>query len=433
MKKTIILGAGLSGLSTAYHLNKYNQKYSLYEKEDKVGGLSKSIKIKNFIFDYTGHFLHFKYDYTRNLVFKLLKNNIKKIKRKSTVYILNQYIDYPFQINFKQLSNEKIVKECEEGLLKAKGCKKYEIIETSNKNFEEWIYRNYGDGIAKYFMIPYNKKLWKIPLNKILLKGTSKYIPDTRKESRKESMEGYGYNVFFYYPDKGGIGVLPDSFANGLKNIYLNKEIETIDIGKKTIKTKNKIIDNYDYLVSTVPLPDLINMLEDVPSKIKKAGNSLKYISLIGFNLGIDRSNISPYHWIYFPENEFIFYRVGFYSNISSNLSPLKTSSLYVEVSFKPDKKISKERLLKRIKDDLLKINILKKSDRFLVESLIEIKYAYVVFDLNYDKNLNLIMDFLKEKNIYPIGRYGRWTYSSMEDAILDGKMISEKIVYEKT
>ncbi|MFH1824766.1 MAG: FAD-dependent oxidoreductase [Candidatus Firestonebacteria bacterium] len=420
MKKTVILGAGLSGLSTAYHLQKYNQEYSLYEKDDKVGGLSKSIRIKDFSFDWTGHFLHFKNDHVKSLVFKLLKGNMKEIKRKSAVYISNQYINYPFQANFTQLNNEKIIKECEEGLLKIKRLKGY-------KNFKEWIYGNYGDGVAKYFMIPYNKKLWRFPLNKILPTGTTRYIPDTSKESKK-SRKSYGYNILFYYPAKGGIGCLADSLAKGLKNTCLNKDISNINAEKKTIKTKNRIMDNYDYLVSTIPLPELINMIKDVPSKVKKAAGSLRSVSLFGLNLGINRPNISPYHWIYFPEHKFIFYRAGFYSNISSDLNPTGTSSLYVEVSLKPDEKMSKQRLIGKIKEDLLKANILKKSDKILVENSIEIKYAYVVFDLNYNKNLKLIMDFLKEKNIYSIGRYGRWTYSSMEDAILDGKVVAEEI-----
>ena len=158
--KIIVIGAGVAGLSTAYHLKR---DYEIFEKEKNAGGLARSREVDGFIFDYAGHIFFTKDNYALNLVNKLIGNNFHFQTRNSWVYSKNTYTRYPFQANTFGLPVE-VVKKCVLGVIKAR-YGNYKRLKPSN--FKEWIYYTFGDGIAEHFMIPYNKKLWTIPLEEM--------------------------------------------------------------------------------------------------------------------------------------------------------------------------------------------------------------------------------------------------------------------------
>jgi hypothetical protein len=144
--------------------------------------------------------------------------------------------------------------------------------------------------------------------------------------------------------------------------------------------------------------------------------------------LGIEARTVSDQHWIYFPEKEIPFYRVGLYTNFSSELAPAKCSSLYVEVSYLPGDSLNQPDALERVYDGLKACGLLKNKDHIIVENIIDIPYAYVIHDDSRCKNLPKIMDYLNKHDIFSIGRYGGWQYMSMEDALLQGKELAESI-----
>ncbi|MEI7904536.1 MAG: FAD-dependent oxidoreductase, partial [Candidatus Firestonebacteria bacterium] len=319
IKKTAVIGAGLAGLSAAYHLKKAGIETWLFEKAGHPGGLSASSVKNGFIFDFTGHFFHFKEDYAKEFVFGLPGCPLKSIKRNAGILINGQIIDYPFQANFSQMKDKAAVKECEEGLKNRKERENY-------GSFKDWILGTYGEGIARRFMFPYNSKLWAYDLDCILPAGTSSYIPDTKKKQ-----SSYGYNSGFFYPETGGIGKIAEALAAESGKIEYLSEVEKIYAATKSLIVRGNLIVPYERLVSTVPLPELIKMTADAPLNVRKAAEALKYTSVFALNLGIERSSISDRHWIYVPEEKYLFYRVGFYSNVSAALCPAGTSSLYIE------------------------------------------------------------------------------------------------------
>ena len=176
-------------------------------------------------------------------------------------------------------------------------------------------------------------------------------------------------------------------------------------------------------MVSTIPLIELSQIItQKVPKNVKDAFSKLNFISVYNVNLGIKRENISDKHWIYFPEDKFSFFRVGFPTNFSNHVAPKGTSSLYVEVSYSKNKPLGKKGIEERIKRDLKQSGLLLESDEIISQHINDIKYGYVIYDHNYRDSVKVICDFLLTENIYPAGRYGAWRYASMEDAILEGK-----------
>jgi protoporphyrinogen oxidase len=413
----LIIGAGLSGLSRGYKLKEKRKDFRILEKDDRVGGLCKTERVDDFLFDYTGHFLYFKNKDVKKLVFNLLKNRIEMYRRNSWIYSKGVFTLYPFQKNLYGLPDD-VIRECIDGLISAKKNRS-----TKPNNFEEWILQGFGEGIFKHFMAPYNSKLFTVPPRDMTTEWVSNYVP---KVSVRDLIDGAkspryvdnaGYNAFFYYPKEGGIESLPKAFESKIdKYVIKNSGVTSIDTKKKIVETVNCDIYDYENLISTIPLPEIIKILKDVPSKIKNNLKELDWVSVYNLNIGLNKELDNDKHWIYFPEYKYPFYRVGSLSNITKSVVPSGCSSLYTEFSY------SKHRLIPKDIDDLIIKNLVKlgiiKEKNIIVKKSLDIKYAYVIYNKKWSTVRNLLKEYLKKNGIETIGRYGAWEYSAMEDAI---------------
>lgn len=437
--KVVILGAGLAGLSVAYHLEKLSNgyRYQIFEKEDAAGGLCRSKRVNGFTFDYSGHLLHFKHSYALKLIKELMNGNLVEHQRNSWVYSSGTYTRYPFQANLFGLPPA-VVKECLLGLMPSPQREKGqgEGAGCNGSSFEEWILQTFGRGIANHFMLPYNRKFWTIPLKDLSCEWIDGFIPTPPLEeviegTITENKKKYGYNASFWYPGEGGVQEVARAFSKRVKKIETS-EATKIDLDRKEITFKDGRKVGYKKLISTIPLPEIAKLIENLPKEISRAFKKLKWTSIFNLNLGIDRKSISDKHWIYFPDEEFIFFRAGFPHNFSSALAPPGKSSLYVEVSCSPDRPINKKDLIERILRDLRRAEILSSTDTIEVCEPLDIKYAYIIYDRNYRESAKIIQEYLTQHHIYSIGRFGSWKYLSMEDAMLEGKKIAEVLQGDK-
>jgi protoporphyrinogen oxidase len=426
--KNIIIGAGLTGLSAAYHLK---GNYALFEKSLVPGGMASSEDVKGFVFDKAGHLMHFQTQYAKNLI-ESIKNGIafNRHKRFSWILSKNTYTRYPFQANTYKLPPP-VIKDC---LVKMARAQAYYKKRNSADNLQDWILENFGEGIARHFMFPYNRKLWQIPLRRIGIDWVDKFIPKAQlkcaiRGAVSDCKKGFGYNKVFYYPDTGGIQAVSEAFFSMVQNkVFFGREITGIDLKNKALFFSHGEKMRFNRIISTMPLPELIRMIKDVPLDIRAEIDNLKYASVFNLNLGIDRDSISDKHWIYFPEKKYVFYRIGFFSNFSKKVCPTGKSSLYAEVSCAMDKplKCARHELKRRIIQDLNKSGILKTSDKIIAEKSYYIKYAYPVSGKSF--TLDIIDKFLKSHNVHSVGRYGSWKYMSMEECIMQGKLTADHI-----
>lgn len=416
--KIAILGAGLAGLSAAYHLKK---GYSIFEKEKEAGGLCRSYNINGFTFDYDGHLLHFRKKNTYSFVKSLLGNNIKPHYRNSFIRYMGEDLPYPFQANFMKLPRD-IANECLNGLKNAKNGHSRDY-----PNFRLWVHAAFGEGIAKHFMLPYNNKFWTIPCEELTCGWFDGFIPvvgfkDIIKNPAKH-FSSIGYNSIFYYPKEGGINSLVKALKENLKEkINYCSEITSIDVINKELIINKKRRLGWDKLIYSIALPETQNLIKNLPLEIKHAANLLNYNSILVFNIAINKQIARDRHWIYFPEKKYNYFRVGFYNSFSGNLSPKGCSSIYVEHSYPKDKHIDTQEIKRETLAELIKEKIIPSEKDILSCSVIDIKYGYPIYDQNYNYAVTKIKDFLLKNQIYPVGRYGGWKYMTMEDVLLDGK-----------
>jgi UDP-galactopyranose mutase len=165
-------------------------------------------------------------------------------------------------------------------------------------------------------------------------------------------------------------------------------------------------------------------MIKDPPEDIYKAANSLIFNSLICVNIGVNRTGISDKHWLYFPEEDYIFNRISFPHNFSEETTPPNKSSVLAEVTFRGEKPADAP---EKVIDGLIEADILKNEAEIEVIDVESFKYAYVIYDLEHHQNVKLIHNYLDSIRITPIGRFGEWEYHNMDRAILSGKMAAEK------
>ncbi len=430
----VIVGAGLAGLSTAYHLA--GRPYRVYEREDTVGGLCRSYRKDGFTFDYTGHLLHFRQPEIKALVERLLAGKLQKHVRKSFIYSHRTYTEYPFQVNTYGLPPE-VVRECLMGFI-ATLTRQPAPIEPKDRSFKQWILDNLGEGMAKHFMIPFNEKLWQVSLDELTSDWVSWLVP---KPELKDVINGalgikdkpFGYNPSFLYPDADGIKVLPESFLPGINQVQTGTELVEVDSKRRravfrSLSTGDSIVQYYESLVSTIPVPELVRRCFDFPPHLKEAAEGLRWVSVYNVNLGVQREQVSDKHWLYFPEPEYPFYRVGFPMNFSPSLGRDGCSSMYVEMSHRPTERQSEEQLIDRAKVGMEQAGILQQDDEIVVADVKDLHYAYVYFDRHRARALPAILGELERRGIYSIGRYGRWEHTSMEDAIAQGKELAERL-----
>ncbi|MBU4313144.1 MAG: FAD-dependent oxidoreductase [Candidatus Omnitrophica bacterium] len=441
----VILGAGLAGLSTAYHLQK---GYSLYEMESEPGGMARSLYRGGYTFDYDGHLLHFRQEYAFKLVSDLLGGNLAPHKRSSWIYSKGNFTRYPFQANFYGLPKP-IVKDCLLGLIKAKlaltptlspqktqrvFCGEREKGEGgTNGNFENWIRKTFGNGIADNFMLPYNRKFWRIEPRELTCDWLDGFVPvptleDTITGAISDSTKPYGYNSRFWYPVKGGISELAAGFLDRVKNAHFNKKAVTIDQYRHEIIFEDGTIKSFKKLVTTIPLPELFKLLVKAPERVRDAFSMLRFTSIFILNMGIKRDDLSEKHWIYYPEDNVVFYRIGFPANFSMDVAPQGRTSAYIEMSYSHDKEINRDMLTSDAIDGLKKTGIISDENEIEVCLPVDIKYGYALYDCNRKQALHVITDYLKRFNIFPTGRYGSWRYMSMEDVILEGREIASAL-----
>jgi protoporphyrinogen oxidase len=425
----VILGAGLAGLSAAYHAQKKGLPYLLFEKESRPGGLVRSERVNGFSFDYTGHLLHVKEERTRQLVLKdlQLEKAFVSVQRDSWVYMNGRYTRAPFQANLYGQPGS-VITECLDGILRAHGHLPGGLPPKDGLPdfFEEWNLRAFGAGIYKHFMEPYNTKLWGIHPSQMTTGFMGRFVP---RPSLTQVFDGalrdvgkpMGYNANFIYPKQIGIEILSRAFAKAL-TVHCNVQAVSVDPKRKEVTLSNGETVRYRKLISTQHLPALVGMTQGTPAAVKAAAKKLRASSVLNVNYGIAGRNVSTKQWVYVPEPHLPFYRVGFYHNFSKALAPKGGSSVYAEMSYSPTRPLDKQKAPARVRQGLIEMGVLRASDKIAATFVADIKNAYVVYDAHRADAVAKIQAYYRSQGIASTGRWGNWEYAAMEDAIWQGE-----------
>ena len=422
-----ILGGGLAGLLLAYELKKLGIRATVIEKEPTVGGLCRSLNVNGYTFDYGSHILFSKDKALLEYLLKFLNGNYISHYRNTKILYKGKLVKYPFENGLHDLDiNERY--ECVIDFINAYIARNYEK-KTPPQNFKEWCYYVFGKSISEKYLIPYNEKIWKRPLEEISLEWVGGRVPnppfeDILKSALGIPTEGYTHQLNFYYPLRGGIQALVEGIASKLdrSQILTEFEVKTLKIEDQKFYISNgKKELEFDKVISSIPLLELIKAIKNVPKDIVNISRRLQYNSLVVIMLGLPKSAIlvKNVHWLYVP-HEGIFHRISFLHNYSQHMAPKNKGSILAEVSIPNGKKPNLKEILEITKEDLEKLCIIKNKEDTEIEHAEYVKYAYIVYDHAYTISRETIIKYLKSIGIDVLGRFGSWKYLNMDAVALD-------------
>ncbi len=407
--RTLVVGAGITGLATAASLP--DDDYLVLEADREVGGYCKTVRREGFVWDYSGHFFHFKHPEVEAwLRERMGKQRVRTLTRHSFVAYGGQWLDFPFQKNIHQLPQPEFI-DCLHDLYFAGG-------DAKASNFKEMLLGRFGRAICEKFLFPYNEKLYACDLATLDRDAMGRFFPyaDVADVIRNmKAPDNGGYNATFTYPE-GGAAEYVKALASAVRPeaLSLGEPLVSVDLARKRARTSRREV-SFERLVSSVPFPQLLKI-----AGLSHDASVFSWNKVLVFNLGFDRKGPRDVHWVYYPDRDRSFYRVGFYDNMFD----ADRMSLYVELGFPRGAPIDVDAMRERVLQDL-EAEGLVKGHRLVAHHSVVMDPAYVHLTRASMAEHRRLAAVLRQHGVHSIGRYGGWTYCSIEDDIIEARALT--------
>jgi protoporphyrinogen oxidase len=413
----VVIGAGISGLGFA---NWYRERHGdarviVLEAEAEPGGYCRTVAQDGFVWDYSGHFFHFKEPAIEAwLRARMPGQDVRTITKQAVIRYAGRDIDFPFQKNIHQLPHDEFLECLVELFFRPVG-------DGPPASFGEMLYRRLGRGITDKFLRPYNEKLYATELDKLDVDAMGRFFPhadiaDIIANMRPGARDA-GYNATFTYPAGGAVqyvNALLRDLPEGV--VSCSESAIAIDLATRTVTTPRRAI-RAEHVISSAPLPVLARMCGLAHADVFTSNQ------VFVFNLGFDRKGPRGVHWMYFPDRTLCFYRVGWYDNILDG----DRMSLYVEIGAPHGVTFDPDALLPRVLHDLAREGIVE--DHALVARhhvVLDPAYCHIT-RASLAESARLIAE-LERAGVYSVGRYGRWTYCSIEDNLIETRELAARL-----
>lgn len=426
MENIVIIGGGIAGLSLGSFIKSDTM---IIEKQNKVGGLSRSYNLNGIDYDIGPHIIFSKNKTVLDLHTSLIETN--KIKRSNQIVYKGRYIKYPFENDLGSLpENDKNF--CLQEFLN----NPYENYKANN--MLQFFLKTFGEGITHTYLQPYNQKIWKFDPSCLDMQMVER-IPKPPKEDVIASAngietEGYTHQLYFHYPKFGGFQTLVNEYAKrstetgkiltGINILSIKKSEDTW-----IINTDSGII-NAKKIINCIPLHELFKILE-APSEVLDALNGLLFNSIHIVTMHLKKDHIGDHFALYIPEKDVIFHRLSKLDFLGDQYKRANgESTLMAEVTFRPNSyldSLSVNDIQEKVISDLVGLNFIEKNDVVAIETRTE-KYAYVIYDLDHRKNVDIVLNYLKSIGIESVGRFAEFEYLNSDAVVERSLSLADKI-----
>lgn len=415
--RTLIVGAGVTGLATAAALSeRRDDDYLVLEADREIGGWCKTVKKDGFVWDYSGHFFHFRHpEIERWLRDRMAGHPVVTVRKRTFISYKGRRIDFPFQKNIHQLPQPDFI-DCLHDLYFAhSGDVPRPAI--GEGNFKEMLLARFGHGICDRFLFPYNEKLYACDLATLDKDAMGRFFPHADLTDIVRNMkrpDNRSYNDTFTYPQGGAIEYI-HALASAVRAdaIALEEPLVAVDLERKTARTTRREI-RFERLVSSAPFNRFASIcrLDHDPAV-------WDWNKVLVYNLGFDAKGDRDVHWTYYPDRATSFYRVGWYDNIFDS----DRLSLYVELGFARDAQIDAVAQRDRVLADLEREGVVTRQ-RLVAEHCVVMDPAYVHITKRSLAEHERLKALLAARSVWSLGRYGGWTYCAIEDNIVEARAL---------
>ena len=431
--KTIILGAGLSGISTAYFLQKEGEDdMTLLEKEDRTGGLCRSIRKDGYIYDIGPHILFSKDKEMLELMLSVLDKK-NDLTRSNKILYKGIEVLYPFENDLSKLPAEDL-RYC----ITAFNNNPYEDYEATN--MIQFFLKTFGEGITNCYLRPYNEKIWKYDPAFMNTSMVDRIPKPTKEEIRRsaagETIQGYLHQLYFSYPSEGAIEAVPNGFLKQLdkEKVTVHTDSAVTHISRKgrefTVEAAGKEW-KCERLVSTMPVHELVKVYEGVPEDVKQAVSELRYNSIIIAFIRTPYDLSGKNYAFMIPDKSVIFHRISKMDFLGDAYHHGDEATYMVEVTYRAGDHIDHmddAELKEKISAGMEEIGFAKKASDVFYIDITRYQYAYVIYDLRHTDNMKVIRDYFEKEGVYLNGRFGNFEYWNMDRILRESQKLVERI-----
>jgi protoporphyrinogen oxidase len=425
----IILGAGLAGLSAAHHLG---LPYEVFEKSPHKGGHCHSKQVKGFLFDEGAHVFFGQGECAETFIKRPLDGHLVEF----TADIWNHYDErrfgrYPVQANAHALPAE-LATRCVLDFVQASQQPEREV-----RNYEDWCLASFGETFARTFMLHYARKVWTVEPADLNVEWLgSKVGGRISRPSLEQVLRGaidaspqtLNYLTCFSYPDQGGFARVVAPLADKVAPVHLGRGLARLESRARRMTFSDGSSRDYAVAISTMPLPALVRVTADAPDDVRAAAHRLRWTSVRCVNLGVNRTDLGPGHWVYFYDHGIPFFRVSFPSKFASANAPAGCGSISCEIAYSATKPLEEAGLVDKVVSALRQTGILVPTDEIVLTDQTDIPYAYVIFDHHRAESLRTIHTWMESVGVYPCGRFGEWGYHWSFEAIESGQRVARQV-----
>jgi len=427
-----ILGGGLAGLAAAYYARKRGIPFTVFEKEEEIGGNCRSFRHGAFRFDCGAHRLHDKDPETTRVLHELLGDGLQRITAPSQICDDGRFLGFPFS-PLGLLSHLGLARFVQSGL---------EIMGTRLSahgeplDFESSAVHTYGATLARKFLLNYSEKLWGTPCRQLSPDISGGRLKGLRlrtvlaemllgRDARARHLDGA-----FYYP-RGGYGEIARALAAecGNQSIRTGSKVTRIrHDGRRvqSIEVAGHTIRPLTHVVSTLPITRFVELLSPAaPDEVVRAARDLRFRRLILVALFLNMEQVTPNASIYFPDPGIPFTRVSEPRNRSPLMAPRGQTSLLAEIpceTHDPFWSMHDDSLLSMVRDICARVFSLPAGACY-DGTVRRVGYAYPVLDVHARERLQCIRVFVEHlENLTLSGRNGRFAYTHLHDMMKEGR-----------
>jgi len=431
MKPFAVLGTGMSALGAGYVLDREKVPFACYDKNPFLGGHTRSFRYPGgFVFDEGGHISFTKSEHVREVLASNVQGKFEERSLRIDNYWHGRRIPHPVQTNLRGLPTDLVVKVIED-FVSVQG-KQPDL----KQSYAQWLLDTYGRTFAETFPMVYGHKYHTITMDQLTTDwiGPRMYRPSLDQVLRGalgEAVSGAHYVDTFRYPSHGGFVTYLEPFAERF-DVRLEHGLTSLDPRSKTLQFGNGAAVEYEEVISSIPLPELIPLIKGVPSDVSEAAKSLAATQAALFNICVDRSDISETAITYFYDEDIIFSRLNLPHMFSPHNAPAGCGTIQAEIYFSEKYKPLRgkpEEFLARVLADLRRCGFIRETDKILLQDVAVNRYANVIYDHDRAGALQRVHGYLREIQVHYCGRYGNWDHAWTDEAFLSGERAADTAI----